>query len=551
MPGDAELLGILGMVLRELKRYEEAVQYLSASIALKPRSLGALNDLGIALVSLDRYEEAEKSFRRALEIDPNFYNALNNLANVLTHTGRYEEALQSQQRAMSAGPATPQAHSSLGGTLTALGRYREAIGQFEAALALDPRYVEAHSHLIFTRDFMPETGFKEHADECKAWYERHAHSLAKRIAPHRNARDPEKKLRVGYVSADFKHHSAATVFAPVIRNHDPSGFEVFLYSGVTGEDATTEAFRRGAQWRRIVELSDQEVSDLVRSDGIDILVDLSAFSAGNRLLVFARKPAPIQVSAWGYAVSTGLPTIDYHFSDPVAVPLEARQYYTETIVDLPCCVSFDPPPHAPEVAPAPSPVAGHVTFGCLNRLSKMSARSVELWSRVLLQVPGSRLLLKDVRLGDETERKRVCDTYAATGVDPQRLVLMPRTFHAEHLAAYGQVDVVLDPTPHTGGVSSFESLWMGVPIVTLLGDSFPARISGAILSVLGLPEWIARTDEEYVDIAVHLARDVDARAALRPALRQRLRDSGLCDERYCRAVERAYREMWVKYCAGA
>jgi predicted O-linked N-acetylglucosamine transferase (SPINDLY family) len=254
----------------------------------------------------------------------------------------------------------------------------------------------------------------------------------------------------------------------------------------------------------------------------------------------------VQATGWGYAVSTGLPAIDYHFSDPVGVPEEARRYYTEAIVDLPCCIGFDPPLHAPAVAAAAA--RDGVVFGCLNRLAKMSADAVRLWSEALRRVPGSKLLLKDARLGDAAERGTVAQIYSSAGIDPQRLILLPRTTHAEHLAAYGGVAVNLDPMPHTGGVSTFEALWMGVPVVTLIGDSFPARISSSILSALGLDEWIARTEAQYVDIAVRLALDVDARASLRLSLRQRLLDSGLCDARYCRAVEAAYREMWLRYC---
>ncbi len=583
-PHDAELFNLLGVSLSQLGRYEEAIGSLRNAISIRPDLVAAHSNLGNvldgmnrseeaiachraaleldskfrdahhnlanALRNLHRYDEAAESCRRAIELDPGYHKAHNNLGNIYAEQERYVEAMESFKRTLAIRPDYPEAHLGLGISLSALGRYEEAVSCFRRATALKKDYADAHSSLIFAFGFMPGIGFKEHADECRAWYERHGRSLGSRIGPHGNEVDPSRKLRIGYVSSDFRQHSASAVFGPVIHRHDRSQYSVVLYSGVRVEDEASVAYRRSADlWRSTTGMSDEQLAERIRADRIDILVDLSAFSAGSRLLVFARKPAPIQVTGWGYAVSTGLATMDYHFSDPVAVPPEARHHYTETVIDLPCCVGFEPPQASPDESPAPSLSGEPVTFGCLNRLSKISDGAARLWCRLLEEMPKSRLLLKDRRLADPAERKRVADLFGAHGIEAQRLVLLPGTSQFEHLAAYGRVDVVLDPFPHTGGVSTLEALWMGVPVVTLLGRSFPARVSGAILSALGLSQWIGHNEDEYIAIAKEVAENTAERAARRASLRSLVRTSILCDEQYCRSVEAAYRNMWIKYCA--
>ena len=332
----------------------------------------------------------------------------------------------------------------------------------------------------------------------------------------------------------------------MLRRHDKTRFQVVCYSGVKVEDELTQEFRQHAdKWRSVSDLTDEALAEQIRADGIDILVDLSGHTGGNRLLVFARKPAPIQVSAWGSATGTGLPAIDYLFSDPVAIPAAVRPLFAETVVDLPCLGPFEAPAYIPSVAELPALARGVVTFGCLNRLGKVSQTALELWARILRAAPGSRLLLKDAALDNPAVQARVKDTLAGQGIGPERIELRGGSPRRDHLAAHNDVDIALDPFPHNGGMSTWESIWMGVPVVAKLGNGVASRISGAILHAVGLAGWVAGGDDEYVALAVKQASDLQALAQLRSGLRERVEatPAGNLDE-YTRAAEAAYRKMW-------
>ncbi|MBV8031295.1 MAG: tetratricopeptide repeat protein [Betaproteobacteria bacterium] len=583
-PNFVDALYNLGGTYGELVRLQEAIELLKRAVQLAPDHALALKELAVVLALVWRMDEALGCARRAVELRPGDPAVQRGLALIFQDLGRSEEAVAALDLALKVDPSYADGYASRAASLMALHRLALAERDIDKALSLDPGHVQAHLaraqllsrsvryteavdefrrvlelkpanfiaqfNLITTLDLAPNTTFEDHAKECRRWYERHARHLAKAAQPHKNLRDPARRLRIGYVSADFRNHSAATVFRPVIRAHDHGNFEVFLYSGVKQPDEQTREFQaRSDHWLSILGMTDEAFVARVREDRIDILVDLSAFTDGSRLMAFAMKPAPIQVTAWGYAVSTGLPAMDYHFADPVAVPMQARQHYTEKIVDLPCLVAYDPPSSAPAEATEPSRSAGFVTYGCLNRAEKMSESTLELWAQVLKARPDSRLLLKAYDFNDPDQRERIRSSLGTRGVDSSRLVFLGGSSQAEHLGALAKVDVVLDPTPHTGGVSTCDALWMGVPVVTLLGNSLPSRLSGAILSALGLSEWIAKTPEEYVDIAVRLGEDEARRASLRRELRPLMRASALVDaERYCRAVEAAYRKMWTDYC---
>ena len=373
------------------------------------------------------------------------------------------------------------------------------------------------------------------------------------IAPHLNVPDPERRLRIGYVSADFRRHSAYSVFGPVLEHHDHENFEVVCYSGVKREDDITRRVREAAdRWHPVLRLSDAALAEQIRAERIDILVDLSGHTEGNRLLVFARKPAPVQVTAWGHATGTGVDAIDYFFADPVLVPLTERALFAEEVFDLPCFLCYAPPQYLPEINALPALAGAPFTFGCINRVEKISAPVMALWARILEAVPHSRLLLKPVDLDDPEVRQRLLERLQAAGVGPERVRLMGFTAHGEHLKIYHEVDLGLDAFPQNGGVSTAEALWMGVPVVALNGETLNGRNSASILSTLDMPEWIARSEEEYVRIALAAARDPGGLAQTRSTLRARVAGSVFGDaSRYTRAVERAYRSIWRRWCAGA
>ncbi|MEO5374860.1 MAG: tetratricopeptide repeat protein [Alphaproteobacteria bacterium] len=544
---------LLGLALHRTGRLEEAVANFRCALALRPDWVEAHFNLGNVHQEMARFDEAAECYRRTLEVIPDLAEAHGNLGLVLARRAKFEEALVHCRRSVDLAPEMAGVHANLGAVLTRLGRLGEAVASFRRALAVDPDLAEIHSSLIFTMDLDPATSLAGMQEERRLWYQRHGLPLARTIRPHGNPRDPERPLRVGYVSADFRRHSAAHIFGRVLENHDRETYPLYLYSNSRLEDEETARFRAcAAGWRPIVNLSDEAVAEAVRADGIDILVDLSGHTNGNRLRVFARKPAPIQVTAWGHAHGTGLPTIDAFFADPVYVAPGDRHLFAETVVDLPCFFPFGPPENVPPVTPLPAASSGYVTFGCFNRLTKVTEAVLAVWAEALRRVSGSRLVLKDLQLNDAGQRARVLETLAGHGIGGERVDLIGFTPRAEHLAAFARVDIALDPFPQNGGVSTLEAMWMGVPTVTLLGRTPPGRSGAAICKAITLDDFIAATPEAYVDIATRQAADLAGLARLRAGLRQRLADSPLGNPPlYARAVEAAYRTLWRQWCGRA
>ncbi len=548
--GFADYHSNLGHALWELGRHGQAEASCRRALGLREAYPEAWNNLGNALWAQGRLEEAIASYERALGLRPEYAEAHNNLGNVLRGQGRLAEAEASYRQALGLQPDFADAWSNLGMVLRVQGQLGEAIACYHRALEIDPDNAGIHSNLIFALDFDPATTAAAAFAERRRWNDRHARRFASPVSHHGNDRTPDRRLRIGYVSADFSEHSAAAVFAPVLFRHDRERFDVVCYSGVARPDAATARFHAAAAlWRPIAGLPDDAVARLIREDGIDILVDLSGHSAGNRLLVFARKPAPVQVTAWGHALGTGLDAVEYFFADRVTVPAKARRYFSERVVDLPSLVCYNPLRATPDAGPLPALQQGYVTFGCLNRRSKMSDDVLDLWSRILSALVASRLLVKDEAFNTEATRQCLRERLGARGVAAERLTFLGGSSRWEHLAAYARVDLVLDPFPHGGGVTALEGLWMGVPMVTLCGERIPARMGASFLSTLGLDDFVAATPEGYVELALRHAHDLPRLARLRSGLRDRMRRSVLLDHAtYTRAVESAYRAMWRRWC---
>jgi predicted O-linked N-acetylglucosamine transferase (SPINDLY family) len=418
-------------------------------------------------------------------------------------------------------------------------------------LALSPDSSVAHSGLIFALDLLPG-----HAEEARAerqrWDARFGQAWRDRPAGHPNDPDPDRPLRVGYVSADFYHHSASSAFMPILRSHDKTQVRVYCYSGATARDAVNEEARALADvWHDVALLSDDGLEALIRADEIDMLIDLSGHSAGNRLPVFARKPAPVQVTAWGYATSTGIEAMGYFLADPVVVPPEARAQYVEEVANLPGVLCYAPPANPPAVTEPPATERGYVTFGTFNRLPKVSSETLAAWGRVLAAVPSARLTIKCSGANVSPGRDRLTAELLEHGVHPDRVTLLGGTPQLEHLAAHGEIDVMLDTFPQNGGITTLDALLMGVPVVTLLGERVSGRASASMLTSLGLDDLVAHTTEEYVEIAARLAGDLGRLARERATLRQRLLASPIGDTRaYTRAVEATYRALWQRWTRG-
>jgi predicted O-linked N-acetylglucosamine transferase (SPINDLY family) len=447
-------------------------------------------------------------------------------------------------------PDDPEAWRNYGVALSTSGSMEEAAAVLEKTVALDPSSSDFLSNYLYVLDMLDSTSLARAYEVRREWNARHALPLAALIQPHANRPDPGRRLRVGYVSADFRRHSASTAFLTILERHDPAVVDVVCYSNNQYEDDVTERFKACASlWRGVGSLTDDELAAQIRADQVDVLVDLSGHSKGNRLLTFARKPAPVQVTAWGYATGTGLDAIDAYFSDPVLVPPHEERFYAERVVHLPNVLCYTPPPTLPPIVSLPAARQGHITFGSFNRVVKITPAVLEVWARVLHAVPGSRLILKPSLQDTPATRERLVGPLVRLGIDPGRVDILGTSPHHEHLASFGHIDIQLDPFPHSGGVSTLDGLLMGIPCVTLLGERVSGRSSASFLAALDLGDLVARTVDEYVELAVRLAGDRERLVHERATLRERLLASPIGDaDTYTRAVEAAYRGLWRDWC---
>ena len=542
----------LGNHLREAGDFAAAEAPLREAVRLDPTLIGARVNLADALRGLGRYRDAEEVARAALALALSNPDAFNNLGNALRHQGRVGEAAEAYEQAIAAAKPSAMLLNNLANAYRDMGRIGEAIATYRRAIELDPSHVDIHSSLIFALDFDPAETTESQQRERDRWWTLHGAKLAVGIAPHANPPDPERRLRIGYVTAHFRRASSASAFGPVILGRDRAQFEAVCYSGTAQTDVITEQFRKSADlWRDTRGVSDDALARLIREDKIDILVDLAGHMAGHRLAVFARRPAPVQVTGWGQANGTGLRTIDYLLSDPISIPYDERPYFAEYVADLPCSLCFAPPGGLDDVAPLPAFAKGLVTFGCFNRVAKVTDPVLDLWARLLARVPGSRLLLKDAGYEGDANRARVLAALGRHGVEATRVAFLGYTAQVEHLNAYREVDIALDPFPLSGGITTLEALWMGVPVVTLKGETVAGRGPAAILSALALADCVAENAARYVEIAQAAARDIRGLGELRQKLRPRFAASPLGNVAlYARHVEAQYRAMWRRWCVG-
>jgi predicted O-linked N-acetylglucosamine transferase (SPINDLY family) len=549
VPTHVPALDNLGSALLRMGDAAGAEAMHRKALAVQPDNPTVLNNLANAVLTQGRHEEAVGLFRRALALKPDFGEILGNLGNALMALGRWAEARATLARGVELRPKDWSAWNNYGNALQAQGQHPEALAAFRKSLEIRPQNAEAHSNVIFTLDLMAEVSGEAALAERKAWAARHA-ARVPRLPPPANEASPERRLRVGYVSADFRTHSASRIFGPVLCHHDPQNVEIACYSGVTAPDAETADLRaRAALWRDTAGLDDEALARQIRADGIDILVDLSGHSGGNRLLAFARKPAPVQVTAWGHALGTGLAEMDAIFLDATVAPPAHEGHFVERVVRLPALMTCELPQDAPDVAPPPLLARGAPSFGVFNRASKITPRALALWGEIVAAKSGARLVLKDGAFDDAEHRARVLAALGAKGVAAERVVFLGASPRPAHLAALAAVDLLLDPLPHGGGISALDALWMGVPSVTLLGARVQGRGVASFLGLLGLESLIARDERSYVSAALGAVEDAAGLAALRRNLRARLAATPLGDPKlYVPAVDAAYRALWRRWC---
>jgi predicted O-linked N-acetylglucosamine transferase (SPINDLY family) len=548
-PDHADALHLLGVLAGQTGRLDSAVELIRRAIRLRPDLADAYINLGVVLKANGQLDEAIACYRQAIRLSPDLAEVHSNLGNALQDKEQLDEAIAAYRQAIRLKPDNAEAHYNLGHALNKIGRLDEAVSCNRQAVRLKPDFAEAHSNVVFILQYHPGYDGGMILEKARRWNQQHAEPLKKFIQPHTNNRDPERRLRIGYVSPDFREHCQSFFTIPLFSNHDRTKFEIFCYAHVGRPDAVSERIRGWVDfWRPILGMTDEEVAGKIREDRIDILVDLTMHMADGRPLVFSRKPAPVQAAWLAYPGTTGLSAMDYRLTDPYLDPPGLNDsFYSESSIRLPDSFwCYDPLVTEPAVNPLPAQTNGHVTFGCLNNFCKVNEPVLRLWAHVLKTVPGSRFMML---CPEGNHRQPLLDVLQREGISPDHVELIAGRPRLQYLELYHRMDVGLDTFPYNGHTTSLDSFWMGVPVVTLVGQTVVGRAGLSQLTNLGLPELIAQTPEQYVQIAADLTGNLPRLAELRRTLRARMQASPLMDApRFARNVEAAYRQMWRNWC---
>ena len=549
-PGHADAMHMLGILAHQAGNSPDAVELLGRAVEINPHNADYHCNFAIALARKGEIDRAIDELEIAIRLKPGAAQAHNNLANLLRRRGQTDQAIEHYHKALDIRPNYASALANLGNAQMDGGQVDEAIASFRKAESLGN--AAAAGSLLYALHFHPQSTPRSLRDEHVRWNRIYALPLAPKRNEYTNNTDPDRPLRVGYVSPDFRLHPVGRFLLPLFEHHDRERFKIYCYSDVHRPDAITERLSRDAHgWRETCAIGDEQLAIAVRQDQIDILVDLTMHMAGNRLGVFARKPAPLQVTYLAYCSTTGLTAMDYRLTDPYLDPppgnggafLRDDSVYSEKSVRLPGCYwCYAPWQESPEVTPPPMLKSGRVTFGCLNNFCKVTRPTLEAWRLLMHDVPDSRLI---IHAHEGLHRQRVREFFAGGQIDPSRIEFVSSAPLLEYLRIYQRIDIALDPFPYGGGTTTCDALWMGVVVVSLAGEIAVSRGGLSILSQLGLERWVGNDPESYVRIAGTLARDVDQLTQLRASLRDTMRRSSLMDaEGFVRGVEAAFRQMW-------
>lgn len=543
----------LGNAFLTLGRLTEAANAYRRCIALRPDHDGAWSNLGISLHEEGRSTEAIEAFQKARDLSPNVADRYNNLGTALSSLGSFHEAVDSYRHAMSLDAKHGPTRHNLANALKEIGRIEEAIDLTRQNLVIAPTASIVHGNLLVYLQYdtrnSPEDIFREH----RRWNEIHAAALTRAARPHTNLRDPQRRLKIGYLSPDFREHSVSYFIEPLLAHHDRAEVELFCYAdSLRKDDPVSDRLRSlAAHWTNITGISDEQVAEIIRKDQIDILIDLAGHTSNGRLLVLARKPAPVQISYLGYPSTTGLDAVDYYLTDPYLDPRGVSEHlFSERLLRLPETFAvYQPPADAPPVSALPALRNGFVTFGSFNIFPKLNPRVLETWAAILRRVPTAHLLIMGKGMNTPQMAEHVRDFFTARGVDESRLDLTGYGDRNGYLQAHSRVDILLDPFPVNGHTISCHALWMGVPLVTLAGDRHCARLGASVLSNLKLQELIAHTADDYIQIATDMAGDLPRLDTLRQTMRPRMEQSPiLAYASFAKAVEAAYRQAWQDWC---
>jgi protein O-GlcNAc transferase len=545
-PDFAEAHNNLGNALARQGELEQAIACYRRALALKPNLIEAFNNLGNRLRETGRFDEAISNYRQAIALNPGYVDAQNNLGNAWKEKGEIDQAIACYQRALAIKPDDVTAYTNLGAAYPATGQYALAIACYEKAMALDPSDVAAHCNLVYLYNFHPDYGPGQILAAARRFNDQRAEPLKRFIQPHDNDPKENRRLRIGYVSPDFREQSESFFTVPLLANHDHAEFEILCYSSVLKPDGITARLRDCADvWRQVRNESDEALAQIIRADRIDILVDLTMHMSGSRALLFAQKPAPVQVCWLAYPGTTGLSTMDYRITDAFMDPADSdTSCYSEESIRLPhSWVVYDPLVDVPARPPEQN---GPITFGSLNNPGKLNEPVLSLWGRLLQVVPMSRLLMQVFSL---EHRQRIRQLMESQGIAQSRLEFVGRMDRTTFLRTHDRIDIALDPLPYNGITTTCDALFMGTPVLTLVGQTAAGRAGKGMLSTIGLNELIADNSEEFVRKGTELAGDIPRLVEIRRTLRRRLRESPLMNaKRFTRDMENAYRATWRTWC---
>jgi predicted O-linked N-acetylglucosamine transferase (SPINDLY family) len=545
-PGNAQAAFNLGNALQGLGRLVEAKDKYQRAIAIKRDYADALNNLGNIQKQLGDNSAAMQAYESAITAWPGFMKAINNAGCLLRTMGKLQEAEAMLRRGLAIDPLHAALHDNLANVLKDAGQLEPAIASYRRSLELDPASWQTHSNLAYALSFCDTDG-KAILAECQRWNHQHAEPLRSQIQPHTNDRSPTRRLKIGYVSPDFREHCQSLFTIPVLSNHDHDSFEIICYSSVAKPDRFTGQLKGFAdRWRDVQALDDAQLAEQIRADGIDILIDLTMHMAEGRPLLFARKPAPIQIAWLAYPGTTGIGAMDYRLSDPRLDPPDSQSPYTEKTIHLPDAFwCYHPLTDQPAVPPLPALTTGHITFGCLNNPCKLTDHTLRLWAAVMLALPTSRLMLMTP---PGSYRQSILDRLAQHNITPDRITFLSYRPRANYLRSYQQIDLGLDTFPYNGHTTSLDALWMGVPVITRVGQTCVGRGGLSQLYQLDLLDLAAESDDAFVNIAIEWATKLPRLASLRQQLRTRLEQSPLMNgKRFTRNLEKIYRSRWYEW----
>lgn len=533
---------------KSLGAYDKALSICDEALDVFPENPDLFYQKGAILASTSDYQEAIRHFEQCLALAPQHHKGLASLGTVFLNNCSYIKAVEVLEKAVQLCPGNAAYLNNLGIAYQSIAKFKESFQAFEKAIDLEPTYLPPLVNILYSSNYAPDKSEKEIYASCRRWNDVVAANYEPKKMVFDNPRTTDRKLHIGYLSPDFRDSVCDHYIRPILENHDRTRFKISLYSAVAQEDHITEIYKTKADhWHDINILSDDEAADLIKENNVDILVDLAGHVAGSRILVFARKPAPVQITWLGYGYTTGLDTMDYFLADKVFVPEGSDALFSEALWYLPRISSiYRPPENTPDVTSSPFLDNGHITFGSLTRPIRLNQRVISVWSEILKRVPSSKLALDYLNFDREEEQAAFAARFAEQGVSQDRLIFR---HSPSPWAGYQKIDIALDPFPQNAGATTHEALWMGVPVLTLAGRPALGRLGASILTPLGLENWIARSEQDYIDKAVSFAGDRDNLIDLRNRLRDVKKSSAFADEQsFVKDLEEAFIRMWGNWC---